>query len=220
MWYSPHGGRIFWVFGVLGVFVTSLYLFRLLFTVFHGEERTKPGKGPGAAVMIPLVILATFSVLGAFVEYPHVFGYYPGSPGIGSVGAHDATKVAIERFAIGTALFGIYMAYFWFRRHKHLEKDHMDKEEVVVPHMTGGPRHFFLDGWGFDKLYDRIFVAPFIAMARFNRADFVDSVYGFLARITRWCYRVLGLTQTGQIRWYAGGIAVGTVIVLGMAVFS
>ena len=40
VWYSPHGGRVLWAFGVLGVFVTSLYLFRLLFTVFHGEEKT------------------------------------------------------------------------------------------------------------------------------------------------------------------------------------
>lgn len=220
VWYSPHGGRTLWAFGVLGVFVTSLYLFRLLFTVFHGEERTKPSKGPGAAIMIPLIILASFSALGALVEFPHHLGYYAESPGLGSVAAHDAVKIAIERIAIGTALFGIYMAYYWFRRHKHLEKDYMDKAEVVVPHVATGPRHFFLDGWGFDKLYNKIFVVPFIAMARFNRADYVDSFYGFIAWIPRFCYRLLRLTQTGRIRWYAAGVAVGSVVALSMVVFA
>ncbi len=166
------------------------------------------------------MILAMFSALSAFFEFPLLFGYHPVSPGRDAVGAHDGTKVAIERFAMGTSLFGIYMAYYWFRRHKHREKDYMDQEEVVVPHVTGGPRHFFLDGWGFDKLYHKVFVAPFIAMARMNRADFVDTVYVFLARITRSCHGVLRLTQTGRIRWYAAGIAAGTVIALGMAVFS
>ena len=57
-------------------------------------------------------------------------------------------------------------------------------------------------------------------MARINRADFIDAVYEFLAAITRSCHGLLRLTQTGRIRWYAAGIAAGTVVALGMAVFS
>lgn len=220
VWYSPQGGATFWVFGVLGVFVTSLYLFRLLFTVFHGEEKTAPGAGPGAAILIPISILATLSMLGAFLEYPRWFGYHPESPGLGSVGSHDGTKIAIERFAMGTSLFGIYMAYYWFRRHKHLEKDYSNQDEVVVPHVATGPRHFFLDGWGFDKLYQKTIVAPFVAVAQLNRADFVDSIYGAFANFASGCHTLLGLTQTGRIRWYAVSIAVGTIIVFGMAVFA
>jgi len=220
VWYSPHGGPVLWVFGVLGVFVTSLYLFRLLFTVFHGEEKTKPGKAPGAAMTVPLIILAVLSTLSSFIQYPLLFGYQPPSPGLGSVGAHDATKIAIELFAIGTSLFGIYMAYFWFRRRKHLDKDFMGQEEVVVPWVTTGPRHFFVDGWGFDKLYHRIWVAPFLVTAHKNRGDFIDSVYTLLARITGSFHGILELTQSGRIRWYAAGIAAGTVFALSMAVFS
>ena len=48
----------------------------------------------------------------------------------------------------------------------------------------------------------------------------IDSLYGFLAAIMRGFHAGLRLTQTGRIRWYAVGIAVGTVVVLGMAVFS
>jgi NADH-quinone oxidoreductase subunit L len=220
VWFSPQGGRILWVFGVLGVFVTSLYLFRLLFTVFHGEERIRPGKGPGPAILVPLIILATLSVLAAFVEFPILFNYHPIQPGISLVAVHDGTMVAIERFAVGTSLFGIYMAYYWFRRHKHMEKDYKNEDEVVVPHVTTGPRHFFLDGWGFDKLYNKVFVAPFIAIANHNRDDFVDSGYTFLARTVRSFHGALRLTQSGRIRWYAAGIAVGTVVALGMAVFA
>ena len=159
-------------------------------------------------------------MLGAFLEYPRWFGYHPESPGLGSVGSHDGTKIAIEGFAMGTSLFGIYMAYYWFRRHKHLEKDYSNRDEVVVPHVATGPRHFFLDGWGFDKLYQKTIVAPFVAVAQLNRADFVDSIYGAFAKFASGCHTLLGLTQTGRIRWYAVSIAVGTIIVFGMAVFA
>ncbi len=81
-------------------------------------------------------------------------------------------------------------------------------------------RHFFLDGWGFDKLYNKVFVAPFIALARINRADFFDAAYVFLARIARSCHSALQSTQTGRVRWYAAGLAVGTVVALGIAVLS
>ena len=74
---------------LIGVFVTSLYSFRLYFLVFHGKERyedlpadaehrfeknEKPKESPWV-VTVPLVVLAIPSVLiGAWVIEPMLFG--------------------------------------------------------------------------------------------------------------------------------------------------
>ena len=36
---SPHGSKIFWAFGIVTAFMTSFYMFRLLFLTFFGEYR-------------------------------------------------------------------------------------------------------------------------------------------------------------------------------------
>jgi NADH-quinone oxidoreductase subunit L len=36
---SPHGSKIFWVMGAVTAFMTSFYMFRLLFLTFFGEYR-------------------------------------------------------------------------------------------------------------------------------------------------------------------------------------
>src|SRR5690242_2974093 len=86
---------------LLGVFVTSLYTFRLLFMTFHGPERFREAApahaaeehgagahehGPGAdpheslaVVTLPLIALAIPSVLiGALTVVPVLFGDYFG----------------------------------------------------------------------------------------------------------------------------------------------
>jgi NADH-quinone oxidoreductase subunit L len=78
---------------------------------------------------------------------------------------------------------------------------------------------FLLAGWGFDNLYNTLFVQPFVSAARLNRDDFVDLIYGGLA----WCSTRLSgrlvQTQSGMIRRYAVGVLLGTVVALGLTLF-
>ncbi len=57
---------------VIGTFVTSMYSFRLLFLVFHGDERFKGQKitEQGLSMLIPLVILSVLAVIsGACINF-------------------------------------------------------------------------------------------------------------------------------------------------------
>ena len=45
-------------------------------------------------------------------------------------------------------------------------------------------RRFWFSGWGFDWLYERVFVWAFVFLARVNRNDFIDLFYQALAGIT------------------------------------
>ena len=73
-------------------------------------------------------------------------------------------------------------------------------------------------GWGFDWLYDRLFVRPYAWLAHVNRADFFDRIYDAIAWISCTLHEMLAETQTGRVCWYAAGIAVGAIVVLGIVV--
>jgi NADH-quinone oxidoreductase subunit L len=45
-----------------------------------------------------------------------------------------------------------------------------------------------------------------------------DLIYNAVAAASRGLNRLLSRTETGRLRWYAGGIAVGAVIILAIAV--
>ena len=124
---------------LLGVFVTSLYTFRLLFMTFHGPERFREAApahaaeqhgagahehGPGAdphespaVVTLPLIALAIPSVLiGALTVVPVLFGDYFGRS-IFVLEAHDVTARLGEEFArpvwVSFALRGLTSPPFW-----------------------------------------------------------------------------------------------------------
>ena len=40
-----------------------------------------------------------------------------------------------------------------------------------------GIRNFFFSGWGFDQLYDIVFVKPFLFITSINKADVFDQAY-------------------------------------------
>jgi NADH-quinone oxidoreductase subunit L len=74
-------------------------------------------------------------------------------------------------------------------------------------------RRFVLAGMGFDSLYDRAIVRPYVAAARLNRGDFVDVLYSVLALFVWMSNRALSATESGRVRNYATGLLLGAVLV-------
>ena len=75
-------------------------------------------------------------------------------------------------------------------------------------------------GWGFDWIYDKTFVQPFIWAAEINKSDFIDGFYTGIARLSEFFYRALSETQTGRIRWYTFGMAAGSVFFIVVVLLS
>jgi NADH-quinone oxidoreductase subunit L len=121
---------------LLGVFVTALYTFRMLFLTFHGPERFREAAAPGDhddhgaddhghggdpkespwVVTVPLIALAIPSVLiGAFTAGAVLFGSYFGHS-IFVLPANDVTAKVGADFggAVSFALHGLLKAPFWF----------------------------------------------------------------------------------------------------------
>lgn len=69
-------GILIYALALGGALITCFYMFRLLFLVFWGEQRTAgahPHESP-KVMTIPLVILSILSVFGGFLNVPSLFG--------------------------------------------------------------------------------------------------------------------------------------------------
>jgi NADH-quinone oxidoreductase subunit L len=220
-WSSPMGSKGLWAAGLLGAFITSVYAFRMVFITFFGEAKMEISSRPGVLMAIPLIMLAILSIVGGFVELPKTLGNLPlfsnfmqnVFPGESVKHTGAASELLLQIIASTTSIAGVFIAYVLFISRPQYA-------EALSKNPAGSELgRFWLSGWGFDRLYDILFVRPFIWLVQINRDDFIDLIYTGIAAINRILHAVLSATQTGNIRWYAMGIAAGAVVFLGIAVF-
>lgn len=213
---SPISSKWLWAAGLLGALLTSLYSFRLVFIVFFGEERTRVTGRLGVPVTLPLVALAGLSLLSGFVEIPTFLGNKPFfSDFLSPVFTRPAELSAlivpeaspwVPTIASLVSVIGIAAAFVFY---------------IGAPQTLGrfaerlAPiRAYFYSGWGFDFLYDLILVRPFAFIARLNRNDFIDHFFSFVAWVNMTFNRLLSLSQTGKLRWYAAVIGTGAAVLI------
>jgi len=217
---SAQGGAGFYAAALAGAFLTVLYTFRMVFLTFAGPIKTPVTHRPGISMKIPLVILAVLSLTAGFVEIPktlggvHLFSHFLNGvfPEIHITHGLEQIEWIFELVSGCVTLFGIFLVYLFIQR-----------APVLTEKLSGSAAGAFfnrlwLKGWGFDALYDRIFVRPYLFFGRLNREDIIDSFYDGLAAVGRAGYSAASLTQNGQVRTYAFGIALGAVALIAMVV--
>ncbi len=219
-WSSPFGSSLLWAAGLLGAFITSIYTFRMVFVTFFGKSKIEPGHKPGAKMLVPLIVLAVLSIIGGFIELPDTLGNLPlfstfmQPVFLEQVTQHagKGTELLFQTIASLVSLAGIFVAYVFFYRSPQ-------RAEKLAHSVAGaGLRHFWFSGWGFDWLYEKVLINPFLWIARVNKHDLIDSGYAGIAHVNRAAHNLLSKTQTGNLRWYAMGIALGAVVFLGIIV--
>jgi NADH-quinone oxidoreductase subunit L len=216
---SVNGSPWLWAAGLAGALLTSLYTFRMVFLTYFGDSRGKVSRRPGAAMTISLIVLAVLSIIGGFVELPHTLGNMAIFSGFVNTALpsgktlHGLLGEGVQQvIASAVSLIGIYVAYLFFLRSPLAV-------ERFTAHPAGRTLHrFWFSGWGFDWLYDKVFIKPLFWFARINKDDFMDLIYGGVAWYSRFLNGALSLAQSGKVRWYAMGIALGAITTIGIAV--
>jgi NADH-quinone oxidoreductase subunit L len=212
-WSAPQGHPGFWIAGMAGAFLTSLYTFRLIFRVFFGPLGLPVTKRPGYAMTVPLLVLAFLSVVGGYLKGPFLGFMNSALPP--TIGAHAGGLTEVSSQAVAAILFfvGLYFAYLFHLRKRSLA-------DVLVANSAGRAfEQWWFVGWGFDWIYDKAFVQPFVWISQVNKSDFVDSFYTGGARLADLSYRGLSATETGRVRWYAAVMAGGAVVFLAVVLF-
>jgi NADH-quinone oxidoreductase subunit L len=212
-WSAGGGSTALWAAGIAGVVLTSLYTFRLIFLVFFGPVRTPVSKRPGWAMQIPVWVLAALSIAGGFDHERFAEFIRTALPVSPPARLGPITEIGSSAVAAGAFILGLFLAWLFFLRRPALATAAATNPAVAVLH------GLWASGWGFDWIYDRLFVRPVLWAARINKSDIVDSIYKGLARLAEHSWRILSRTENGRLRWYAAGVAAGSVLFVAIAIF-
>jgi NADH-quinone oxidoreductase subunit L len=210
---AANGSPEFWIVALVGVLLTSLYTFRMIFVVFFGEAHSEVTKRPGYAMLIPCFVLAFLSIVGGYLKTP--FGRFVETalPWTEAARVAPITELLSEGIAALVFLLGLCLAYIFFLRKR-------SSATALASSAAGGVLHrFWFSDWGMDWLYDRLFVQPLVWFARVDKGDFIDGFYTGVARLNELAWRVLRRTETGRLRWYAAGIAAGSIVFIAVVLF-
>ena len=222
---SDIGGVWLWAGALAGALLTSVYTFRMVFLTFFREatewvKKLLPIHQPGPCVHVPLGVLAVLSIAGGFIELPHTMGKLTlfsdflntALPEFHGAHASYGTEFLFELMAAAASIGGIYLVWALV-----MGPSHRLGRIAALPWAPALER-LWLSGWGFDRLYDVVFVQPYLWCARVNKSDFIDAFYRATAFVTEMLHFVASLTQTGAVRLYATGIAVGAVVTVGLVI--
>ncbi|MFL1801478.1 NADH-quinone oxidoreductase subunit L [Plesiomonas shigelloides] len=193
--------------GLVGAVLTSIYTFRLIFVVFHGPVQTQAHAGHGLAYSVPLVVLALLSTFIGALIVPPLHGVLPAGAE-GELSAKHYLELISGLISIG----GILIAAWLFLG---------ERRWVSRMAQTAGGKtlvQIWLHAWGFDWLYDKVFVQPYLWLTRSLGGDPFNRTLNIVASAVRQANRLVVFTETGQLRWYATSVGFGALFILALLV--
>ena len=199
--FEAPAGWLFWGGAAFAAFVTALYTTRMMVITFFGKTGIEPDDRSRINMWGTLAVLSALAIGGGWFGLPAVATVLPDG-GLGEVDHGSAVALA----TMAAPLLGIGLGWLLFHDRR------INVDALVAGRLGDATRRFWFSGWGFDWVYDRVFVAPFVAIARLNKADVVDFVYRVIAAVTRGGHHLATLTQSGRLRWYAANMAIGLLV--------
>jgi NADH-quinone oxidoreductase subunit L len=210
LWQAFAGGHMdLFLAGLFGAFLTSIYTTRLILVVFFGEEKTHAHGGHGVSYWLPLSVLLVLSTFVGSLIHPPLAGVLPAAPG--AEGGSTELEITVLSGAVGIA--GILLTAFVF-----FTKPHALTAFAASP-VAQTVRRFWFSAFGFDWLYDRLLVKPFLWLVQVNRNDVFDQAISTVPTMLTWVNVLSTRTQTGRMRWYAATMAAGAVLILAAVIW-
>jgi NADH-quinone oxidoreductase subunit L len=238
LWQAYQTSWVYWLIGVITAFLTSFYMFRLLFMTFWGDYRSSQvdehgrvhaapghdGHGHGEphespmVMLVPLMILAFLSMVGGLVGIGNRFEHFLApvfSSGAVSETAGEAASSVTEYVLMGIsvtlAFLGLFFAYVLYVSQPHLPRK-----------ISDGLNGFYtavLHKYYVDELYAKLFVKPLVDASTsilWQGIDrrVIDDTVNNAADGARQVSDEVRHMQSGNLRSYAGWIAAGSALVI------
>lgn len=201
-----NGNHYLLLAGLGGAFLTSMYTFRMIFIVFHGDEKIHAHAGRGITHHFPLIVLMLLSTfIGALIS-PPLADVLP------EVHHGETGKSQLEMISGAVAVLGIVLAcVLWLGK----------RRQVTALSSSLAGRFFsrwWYFAWGFDWLYDKIFIKPYLAVAWLLQRDPLNQLMNIFALTARYAGRGLLVSENGYLRWYIASMSIGAVVVLALLI--
>jgi len=232
---SEHGSWVFWLIGVITAFITSFYMFRLLFMTFFGDYRGvqvdehghtshgqddhghgEPHESP-MVMLVPLMILAFLSVVGGLVGIGNRFEHFlapvfgQGATEAAGEAASSVKEYLLMGVSVAVAVLGFILAYVLY-----ISKPYLPQK---IADALGRFYDAVLYKYYIDELYAKVFVKPLVdgsTSILWQGVDrkIIDDTVNNAADGARHVSDEVRHMQSGNLRSYAGWIAAGSAVVI------
>jgi NADH-quinone oxidoreductase subunit L len=238
LWQAYQTSWVYWLIGAVTAFLTSFYMFRLLFMTFFGDYRGahvdehgqahsahghdehghgEPHESPNV-MLVPLMILALLSIVGGLVGIGNRFENFL-APVFGSGRVAEAAGEAASRgtelllmgVSVTLAVLGFLLAYVLYISRPNLPQRIADS--------LNGFYKAVLNKYYVDEFYAKLFVKPLvdgstsILWQGVDRKVIDDNVNNAADGAQHVSDEVRHM-QSGNLRSYAGWIAAGSAVVI------
>jgi NADH-quinone oxidoreductase subunit L len=227
---SPAGGPILWFVAVFTAGLTAFYMFRLWYLTFFGESRTAdahPHESPWV-MLAPLILLGALALGGGWIGIPQAFGggnhfshfldpvFSNAQVPVRPEGGENQERI-FSLISVAFASTGWFFAYLLYCRKPGLA----DR----IAERAGAAYRLLEHKYWIDQIYGAVIVTPLLFITRYLLWGAVDSgVINGGGIIASGSARGLGALvqriQSGNIRSYAGWLAVGAAALLLITYFG
>ncbi len=237
LWKAYQTSAVYWGIGLVTAFITSFYMFRLLYMTFFGDyrgaqvdahghgshgndahEHGAPHESP-MVMLVPLMILAVLSLVGGLVGIGNRFENFL-APVFGSVegveGTSHGTELLLMGVSVAVAFLGWWLAYLLYYKRPELPQRVADS--------LGGFYQAVVHKYYIDELYAAVFVKPLIdgstrILWQGVDRNIIDAAVNDAGDGARRVSDEVRNMQSGNIRSYAGWIAAGAAVVIAFMIW-
>jgi len=196
-----------WAMATITAMLTSYYMFRLLFVVFHAPSKSQHNitKLP-SSMTIPLFIFAIGSATAGFLGVGEAYGgsnifasciSLPDTP----IHIEHTTEYLLDITNIILAFIAIFIAYKLFAKRANYPIETIPMRNLIV-------NKFYID-----ELYSFIFIKPILILSRLFGYVIDDKIINNFIFLTVGGYHksanLFGTLQNSKVRYYALYILIG-----------
>ena len=241
LWKAYEANPIYWVIGAITAFITSFYMFRLLFMTFwgdykgiqvddHGHAHTTHGHGDHGhgephespmVMLVPLMVLALLSLVGGLVGIHNGFEHFL-EPVFGGefpkaiTEGHGDTEWLLMGISVLFSLAGLFVAYILY-----VSKPYLPQK---IAASLGAFYEAVLNKYYVDEIYAKLFVKPLVdgsTAILWQGVDrkVIDDTVNNAADGAKHVSDEVRHMQSGNLRSYAGWIAAGAAVVIAYMVY-
>jgi NADH-quinone oxidoreductase subunit L len=249
LWRAFNTNWVYWLIGVVTAFITSFYMFRLMYMTFGGEYRgaaahdvhghdahghdahNNDGHGHGEPhespwVMLgPLVVLAVLSLVGGFVGYGNRFEHFlaPVFQGASEVAQETSPEAGNNTLEHLLMLVSVSVAGLgWLLA--YLLYGRLPQLPARIAASLGELYRAVSNKYYIDEIYNVLFVKPLIdgsTAILWHGVDqgVIDATVNNSATAAREVSDSARHMQSGNLRSYAGWVAAGAAVVIAYMVW-
>jgi NADH-quinone oxidoreductase subunit L len=214
-----------WVIGVFAALLTTFYMFRMFFLTFLGDFRgTKEQEHhlheSPILMTSPLIVLAIFSVVGGFIDVPHVLGghnwfsnYLNNNqlvPLLGEVHTSASTELILMTVALILVIITIAWTYSTYVSKK--TQPPVEGSDLSTPHKLSYKKFYV------DEIYDTVIVKPIQFFSgtvfRFIEENIIDKLVQLVGYTSHAAGSGIRYIQSGSTNMYAMFMILGVALVI------